>query len=126
MEEKKERMENNEKSVDQNPSLEEKYTDDELIEDIDDSEDDAPVEVFYRCKKCGQILGANAKDCWKCSSTDLELVVEEETKNLKKTMLQARCDRLEHEIKEVKKTNNLIFFLIVVIIVVLCVLFLTR
>lgn len=123
MEENKEKT-NVEKAVEF--SKEEKYTDDELIEEVDYSKDDAPVEVFYRCKKCGQILGANAKDCWKCSSTDLEPVVEEETKELKKVLLQARCDRLEHEIKEVKKTNNLIFFLMVVIIVVLCILFLTR
>ena len=71
------------------------YTDDELIEEIDPN-DDAPVEVIYRCKKCGQILDAEAKDCWKCSSKEIEQVVEEDTKELRKVMLQARVDKLEH------------------------------
>ena len=56
----------------------------ELVEEVS-TEDDAPVEVIYRCKKCGQILSADAKDCWKCSSKEIEQVVEEETKELKNT-----------------------------------------
>ena len=72
------------------------FTDEELIDEVT-TEDDAPVEVIYRCKKCGQILSASAKDCWKCSSKEIEEVVEEETKELKKVMLQARVDKLENE-----------------------------
>ena len=53
------------------------FTDDELIEEVS-TEDDAPVEVIYRCKKCGQILTKDAKDCWKCSGKEIEVVVEEE------------------------------------------------
>ena len=60
-----------------------KFTDEELIEEVS-TEDDAPVEVIYRCAKCGQILSKDAKDCWKCSSKEIEEVVEEETKELKK------------------------------------------
>ena len=56
---------------------EKKFTDDELIEDVK-ADDDAPVKVIYRCKKCGQILSKDAKDCWKCSSKDIEEVVEED------------------------------------------------
>ena len=56
-----------------------KFTDEELIEEVS-TEDDAPVEVIYRCAKCGQILSKEAKDCWKCSSKEIEEVVEEETK----------------------------------------------
>ena len=92
-------------------------TDDELIEDVS-TEDDAPVEIIYRCKKCGQILSATAKDCWKCSSTEIEEVVEEETKELKKVMLQARMDKLEHELKSLKKNNDFLYILVVLVVVV--------
>jgi len=95
-------------------------TDDELIEDVD-SNDDAPVQVIYRCKKCGQILSAGAKDCWKCSSKEIEEVVEEETKELKKVMLQARVDQLEHEIKSVKKNNDFLYLLFAILVVVIIV-----
>lgn len=98
------------------------YTDDELIEEIDPN-DDAPVEVIYRCKKCGQILDAEAKDCWKCSSKEIEQVVEEDTKELRKVMLQARVDKLEHQVKQVKKNNDILYFLVVAAIAVLIIMF---
>lgn len=101
------------------------FVDDELIEDVD-TNDDAPVEVIYRCKKCGQILSADAKDCWKCSSKEIEEVVEEETKELKKVMLQARMDKLEDELKSVKKNNDFLYILIGVIVVVLVIFFITN
>ena len=94
------------------------YTDDELIEEVDPN-DDAPVEVIYRCKKCGQILDAEAKDCWKCSSKEIEQVVEEETKELKKVMLQARIEKLEHEVKTVKRNNDILFLVFLVAVVAL-------
>ena len=99
---------------------EQKFEDDELIEDVD-SKDDAPVQLIYRCKKCGQILDANAKDCWNCSSKEIEKVVEEETKELKKVMLQARIAKLEKEIKNLKANNNFLYAIIAVIIVVMIV-----
>ena len=98
------------------------YTDDELIEEVDPN-DDAPVEVIYRCKKCGQLLGADAKDCWKCSSKEIEQVVEEDTKELRKVMLQARVDKLEHQVKQVKKNNDVLYFLVVAAIAVLIIMF---
>ena len=101
------------------------FIDDELIDDVN-SDDDAPVEVIYRCKKCGQILSADAKDCWKCSSKEIEEVVEEETKELKKVMLQARMDKLENELKSVKKNNDFLYILIAVIVVVLVIFFITN
>ena len=94
------------------------FTDDELIEEVS-TEDDAPVEVIYRCKKCGQILAADAKDCWKCSSKEIEQVVEEETKELKKVMLQARIEKLEHEVKTVKRNNDILFLVFLVAVVAL-------
>ena len=93
------------------------FIDDELIEDIS-TEDDAPVEVIYRCKKCGQILSADAKDCWKCSSKEIEEVVEEETKELKKVLLQARMDKVEHELKQVKKNNDFLYLLIALVVII--------
>lgn len=99
--------------------------DDDLIEDVK-SDDDAPVEVIYRCKKCGQILSSNAKDCWKCSSKEIEEVVEEETKELKKVLLQARIDKLEHEIKSLKKNNDFLYILIAVIVVVMIIISFNR
>ena len=101
------------------------FIDDELIDDVN-SDDDAPVEVIYRCKKCGQILSADAKDCWKCSSKEIEEVVEEETKELKKVMLQARMDKLENELKSVKKNNDFLYILIAVIVVVMIIFFITN
>lgn len=101
------------------------FIDDELIDDVN-SDDDAPVEVIYRCKKCGQILSADAKDCWKCSSKEIEEVVEEETKELKKVMLQARMDQLENELKSVKKNNDFLYILIAVIVVVMIIFFITN
>ena len=98
------------------------YTDDELIEEVDPN-DDAPVEVIYRCKKCGQLLDADAKDCWKCSSKEIEQVVEEDTKELRKVMLQARVDKLEHQVKQVKKNNDVLYFLVVAAIAVLIIMF---
>lgn len=94
-----------------------KFTDEELIEEVS-TEDDAPVEVIYRCAKCGQILSKEAKDCWKCSSKEIEEVVEEETKELKKVMLQARMDKLEHDFKALKKNNDFLYFLVVLVAVV--------
>ena len=101
------------------------FIDDELIDDVN-SDDDAPVEVIYRCKKCGQILSSDAKDCWKCSSKEIEEVVEEETKELKKVMLQARMDKLENELKSVKKNNDFLYILIAVIVVVMIIFFITN
>ena len=101
------------------------FIDYELIDDVN-SDDDAPVEVIYRCKKCGQILSADAKDCWKCSSKEIEEVVEEETKELKKVMLQARMDKLENELKSVKKNNDFLYILIGVIVVVMIIFFITN
>ena len=98
------------------------FNDEELIEEVS-TEDDAPVEVIYRCKKCGQILAADAKDCWKCSSKEIEQVVEEETKELKKVMLQARVDKLEYQVKQVKKNNDILYFLVVAAIAVLIIMF---
>lgn len=95
----------------------EQFTDEELIEDIS-TEDDAPVEIIYRCKKCGQILSASAKDCWKCSSKEIEEVVEEETKELKKVMLQARIDKLENDYKSLKKNNDFLYVLFVIVVIV--------
>ena len=46
------------------------FTDEELVEEVS-TEDDAPVEVIYRCKKCGQILTKDAKDGWKCSGKEI-------------------------------------------------------
>lgn len=103
----------------------EMLTDDELIEDVS-TEDDAPVQVIYRCKKCGQILSAGAKDCWKCSGKEIEEVVEEETKELKKVMLQARIDQLEHEVRSVKKNNDFLYALFAVIVVVIIIFFIAR
>ena len=94
-----------------------KFNDEELIEEVT-SEDDAPVEVIYRCAKCGQILSKEAKDCWKCSSKEIEEVVEEETKELKKVMLQARMDQLEHELKSLKKNNDFLYILVILVVVV--------
>lgn len=104
---------------------EKKLIDDELIEDVSNN-DDAPVEVIYRCKKCGQILSSSAKDCWKCSSKEIEEVVEEETKELKKVMLQARMDQLENELKSVKKNNDFLYILFAVIVVVLIIFFISN
>ena len=94
-----------------------KFNDEELIEEVN-SEDDAPVEVIYRCAKCGQILSKGAKDCWKCSSKEIEEVVEEETKELKKVMLQARMDKLEYDLKSLKKNNDFLYILVVLVVVV--------
>ena len=96
---------------------EQKFTDDELIEDVDPN-DDAPIQIIYRCKKCGQILDASAKDCWKCSSKEIERVVEEDTKKLRKVMLSARMDKLEHDFKQVKKNNDFLYILVIVLAVV--------
>lgn len=89
-------------------------TDDELIEDVDPN-DDAPVKVLYRCKKCGQILDPSAKDCWKCSSKEIEEVVEEDTKDLRKVMLQARIEKLEHDYKSLKKNNDFLYLGLIVV-----------
>ena len=94
------------------------FEDDELVEDVDPN-DDAPVQVIYRCKKCGQILSKDAKDCWKCSSKEIEEVVEEDTKELKKVMLQAQIDKLQNEIKNVKRNNDILFVIVVAIAVAL-------
>jgi predicted neutral ceramidase superfamily lipid hydrolase len=101
------------------------FTDDELVEEVS-TEDDAPVEVIYRCKKCGQILDATAKDCWKCSSKEIEQVVEEETKELKKVMLQARIDKLEHEVKSIKKSNDILFLLFFVAVIAIVIMIFTN
>ena len=101
------------------------FVDEELIEEVS-TEDDAPVEVIYRCKKCGQILDADAKDCWKCSSKEIEQVVEEETKELKKVMLQARIEKLEHEVKTVKRNNDILFFVFLIAVVALVIIIYTR
>ena len=93
------------------------FTDEELIEEVT-TDDDAPVEVIYRCAKCGQILSKDAKDCWKCSSKEIEEVVEEVTKELKKVMLQARMDKLENDLKSLKKNNDFLYILIVLVVVV--------
>ncbi|MBQ8206071.1 MAG: hypothetical protein IJZ77_01240 [Bacilli bacterium] len=95
----------------------EQFTDEELIEEVS-TEDDAPVEIIYRCKKCGQILSASAKDCWKCSSKEIEEVVEEETKELKKVMLQARVDKLENDYKALKKNNDFLYVILVLVVIV--------
>ena len=91
-------------------------TDDELIEEVDNSQDDAPVAIIYRCKKCHQILDENAKDCWRCSSKEIERVVEEETKELQKVMLQAKIAKLEKEVKTLKSNNNFIYVMLFVIV----------
>ena len=90
--------------------------DEELIEDVV-SDDDAPVQVVYRCKKCGQILAEGAKDCWKCSSKEIEEVVEEETKELKKVLLQSRIEKLENDVKSLKKNNDFLYVLFALTIV---------
>lgn len=101
------------------------FDDDELVEEVS-SEDDAPVEVIYRCKKCGQILTKEAKDCWKCSSKEIEVVVEEETKEVKKIMLQSKIDKLEHDFKSLKKSNDFLYILLALFIVVIIILFVSR
>ena len=93
------------------------FTDEELIEEVT-ADDDAPVEVIYRCAKCGQILSKDAKDCWKCSSKEIEEVVEEETKELKKVMLQARVDKLENDYKALKKNNDFLYVILVLVVIV--------
>lgn len=102
-----------------------KFNDDELIEEVT-TEDDAPVEVIYRCKKCGQILSSDAKDCWKCSSKEIEEVVEEETKELKKVMLQARIDKLENEVKNLKKNNDFMYVLFAILVVAIVIFFISK
>jgi len=101
------------------------FNDDELVEEVN-TEDDAPVQVIYRCKKCGQILDKDSKDCWKCSSKEIEEVVEEETKELKKVMLSARMDKLEKEMKDLKKSNDFLYILVIVLIIAAIVLITTR
>lgn len=101
------------------------FTDDELIEEVS-TEDDAPVEVIYRCKKCGQILTKDAKDCWKCSGKEIEIVVEEETKEVKKIMLQSKIDKLEHDIKSVKKNNDFLYILIAILVIAIIIIFATK
>ena len=96
---------------------EKKFNDDELIDDVDPN-DDAPVQIIYRCKKCGQILSKDAKDCWKCSGKEIEEVVEEDTKELKKVLLQSRIEKLENEVKNLKKNNDFLYLLIILIAVV--------
>ena len=100
---------------------EKKFNDDELIDDVDPS-DDAPVQIIYRCKKCGQILSKDAKDCWKCSGKEIEEVVEEDTKELKKVMLQSRIEKLENDVKSLKKNNDFLYLLIIIVAIV-CVIF---
>lgn len=102
-----------------------KFNDEELIEEVT-SEDDAPVEVIYRCKKCGQILSKDVKDCWKCSSKEIEEVVEEETKELKKVMLQARIDKLEHEVKSLKKNNDFMYVLFALLVIAVVIFFISK
>ena len=102
-----------------------KFTDEELIEEVS-AEDDAPVEVIYRCAKCGQILSKEAKDCWKCSSKEIEEVVEEETKELKKVMLQARIDKLENEVKNLKKNNDFMYVLFAILVVAIVIFFISK
>ena len=101
------------------------FNDEQLIEDVV-TEDDAPVQVIYRCKKCGQILSEGAKDCWKCSSKEIEEVVEEETKELKKVLLQSRIEKLETEVKNLKKNNDFLYVLVGVIVVILVIFFITN
>ena len=96
---------------------EKKFNDDELIDDVDPN-DDAPVQIIYRCKKCGQILSKDAKDCWKCSGKEIEEVVEEDTKELKKVVLQSRIEKLENEVKNLKKNNDFLYLLIILVAVV--------
>ena len=43
---------------------------------------------------------------------------EEETKELKKVMLQARMDQLEHELKSLKKNNDFLYILVILVVVV--------
>lgn len=93
-------------------------TDDELIEDVDPL-DDAPVDIIYRCKKCGQILTAGSKDCWKCSSKDIEEVVEEDTKELRKVLLQARISKLEDDVRRLKKNNDWLYIIIAILVIVM-------
>ena len=76
--------------------------------------------------ECGQILDATAKDCWKCSSKEIEQVVEEETKELKKVMLQARIDKLEHEVKSIKKSNDILFLLFFVAVIAIVIMIFTN
>ena len=102
-----------------------KFNDEELIEEVN-GEDDAPVEVIYRCKKCGQILSKGVKDCWKCSSTEIEEVVEEETKELKKVMLQSRIEKLEHEVKSLKKNNDFMYVLFALLVVGIVIFFISK
>ena len=87
------------------------FSDDELVEEVS-TEDDAPVQVIYRCKKCGQVLNKDAKDCWKCSGKEIEVVVEEDTKEVKKIMLQSQIDKLENSLKSIKKNNDLLYVII--------------
>ena len=118
-------MTNEKKEVNnENPNMK-TFTDDELIEDIK-SDDDAPVQISYRCKKCGQILSSDAKDCWKCSSKDIEEVVEEETKEVKKIMLQARMDKLENDNKSLKKSNDFLYILFAVLVISLIIIIFTK
>ena len=101
------------------------FNDEQLIEDVV-TEDDAPVQVIYRCKKCGQILSEGAKDCWKCSSKEIEEVVEEETKELKKVLLQSRIEKLETEVKNLKKNNDFLYVLLALTIAVAIIFFITN
>ena len=48
-----------------------------------------------------------------------KVIVEEETKELKKVMLQARIEKLEHEVKTVKRNNDILFLLFLVAVVAL-------
>ena len=65
-------------------------------------EKEIPVKIVRKCNHCGQILSENAHDCWKCSSTDIVEVAEEDTEELEMTTLYAKFQRLEDEFKKYK------------------------
>lgn len=65
-------------------------------------EKEIPVKIVRKCNHCGQILSENAHDCWKCSSTDIVEVAEEDTEDLEMTTLYAKFQQLEDEFKKYK------------------------
>ena len=64
--------------------------------------EDVKVKVIRKCAECGQILSENAYDCWKCSSTNIVDVAEEDNEQLEEQTLSAKFEQLENEFKKYK------------------------
>ncbi len=78
--------------------------------------DDINVKVIRKCANCGQILSDNAYDCWKCSSTDIVEVAEEETQELEEKTLQAQFDELKNEFKKYKTVSYVMIGLFAILL----------